>query len=68
MPGLWSSTGVYRGRCWSKHQKEARIIDTLEPIMNQHRLAVCSSLVDWDYDNTASYTTDEVNKSVCSTR
>lgn len=40
---------------WSKVQKEARIIDTLEPIMNQHRLVVCSSVVEWDYSSTASY-------------
>lgn len=47
---------------WSKAQKEARIIDTLEPIMNQHRLVVCSSVVKWDYDSTADLATDEVNK------
>ncbi|MEY9719263.1 hypothetical protein ABIA22_001753 [Sinorhizobium fredii] len=47
---------------WSKSQKEARIIDTLEPIMNQHRLVVCSSVVEWDYDSTAAFATDEVNK------
>ncbi|MDX0270889.1 phage terminase large subunit [Sinorhizobium meliloti] len=40
---------------WSKAQKEARIIDTLEPIMNQHRLVVCSSVVEWDYSSTTSY-------------
>ncbi|WP_208179812.1 phage terminase large subunit [Sinorhizobium medicae] len=40
---------------WSKVQKEARIIDTLEPIMNQHRLVVCSSVVEWDYSSTTSY-------------
>ncbi|WP_085025254.1 phage terminase large subunit [Ensifer aridi] len=47
---------------WSKSQKEARIIDTLEPIMNQHRLVVCSSVIEWDYDSTAAFATDEVNK------
>jgi hypothetical protein len=47
---------------WSKAQKEARIIDTLEPIMNQHRLVVCSSVVEWDYDSTAAFIPDEVNK------
>lgn len=47
---------------WAKSQKEARIIDTLEPIMNQHRLVVCSSVVDFDYDSTAAYPSDEVNK------
>ena len=29
-------------------QKEKRIIDTLEPIMNQHRLIVCSSVIQQD--------------------
>jgi hypothetical protein len=30
-------------------RKEDRIIDTLEPVMNQHRLIVDKSVVDWDY-------------------
>ena len=30
-------------------RKEDRIIDTLEPILNQHRLIVNKSVVDWDY-------------------
>lgn len=47
---------------WSKAQKEARIIDTLEPIMNQHRLVVCSSVIEWDYDSTAALPSEEVNK------
>jgi len=33
---------------WAKGQKEARIIDTLEPIMNQHRLVVDRSVVEED--------------------
>lgn len=32
-------------------QGEARIIDTLEPVMKQHRLVVCSSVVEWDYSS-----------------
>lgn len=47
---------------WSKNQKEARIIDTLEPIMNQHRLVVCPSIVEWDYNSTANLPDQEVNK------
>ncbi|TCV62297.1 phage terminase large subunit [Neorhizobium sp. S3-V5DH] len=47
---------------WSKAQKEARIIDTLEPIMNQHRLVVCSSVIDWDYNSTASYNPDDIQR------
>lgn len=47
---------------WSKAQKEARIIDTLEPIMNQHRLVVDNKVIEFDYDSTAAYPSDEVNK------
>ena len=30
-------------------RKEDRIIDSLEPILNQHRLIVNKSVIDWDY-------------------
>ena len=30
-------------------RKEDRIIDTLEPILNQHRLIVNKDIIDWDY-------------------
>jgi hypothetical protein len=33
-------------------QKERRICDTLEPIMNQHRLVVCQSVIDRDHKHT----------------
>ena len=29
--------------------KEDRIIDSLEPVLNQHRLVIDRSVVDWDY-------------------
>lgn len=32
-------------------RKEERIIDTLEPVMNQHRLIINKSVVDWDYNS-----------------
>ena len=32
-------------------RKEQRIIDTMEPILNQHRLVVDRSVVDWDYNS-----------------
>jgi hypothetical protein len=32
-------------------RKEDRIIDTLEPVFNQHRLIVDRSVVDWDYNS-----------------
>ncbi|MER8422466.1 phage terminase large subunit [Mesorhizobium sp. M1403] len=47
---------------WSKTQKEARIIDTLEPIMNQHRLVVCETVIEKDYLSTENLPADEVNK------
>lgn len=40
---------------WSKAQKEMRIIDTLEPVMNQHRLVVCPSVIEEDYRSATSY-------------
>ena len=30
-------------------RKEERIIDTLEPVMNQHRLVIDKGVVEWDY-------------------
>lgn len=33
-------------------QKEARIIDTLEPVMSQHRLVVDRNVIVWDYEST----------------
>ena len=32
-------------------RKEDRIIDTLEPILNQHRLIIDKSVIDWDYNS-----------------
>ena len=32
-------------------RKEDRIIDSLEPVMNQHRLIVDKSVVEWDYSS-----------------
>ncbi len=32
-------------------RKEERIIDTLEPILNQHRLVVDRNVVEWDYNS-----------------
>ena len=33
-------------------QKEKRILDTLEPVMNQHRLVVASDVIKHDYEST----------------
>jgi hypothetical protein len=35
-------------------QKEQRIIDTLEPIMNQHRLVIDPKVIQKDYDSVQS--------------
>lgn len=39
-------------------QKEQRIIDTLEPVMNQHKLVVDTEVIRWDYDSTKNYPTE----------
>lgn len=47
---------------WARTQKEARIIDTLEPILNQHRLVVCSSVIEWDYQSTSDYPVEDTQR------
>lgn len=46
----------------SSVQKERRIIDTLEPTMNQHRLVMCSSVVKEDFTNYNEYPGDHAHK------
>lgn len=36
---------------WSTANKEQRIVDTLEPVMQQHRLIICPSVIQADYDS-----------------
>ncbi len=43
-------------------QKEKRIIDTLEPVMNQHRLIVDQKIIDSDYGSTQKYTPETALK------
>ena len=40
-------------------RKEDRIIDTLEPILNQHRLVIDKSLVEWDYNSNRESAPEE---------
>ena len=40
-------------------RKEDRIIDTLEPILNQHRLVINRSVVDWDYNSNREAAPEE---------
>ena len=44
---------------WSRMRKERKIIDTLEPVMNQHRLIVDRSVVERDYKSVEAYPGDE---------
>lgn len=36
---------------WSTVSKEQRIVDILEPVLNQHRLVVCPSVIQADYES-----------------
>ena len=40
-------------------RKEDRIIDALEPILNQHRLVVDRSVIDWDYSSNKDAAPEE---------
>jgi hypothetical protein len=42
-------------------QKEARIIDTLEPVLMRHRLVVDPKLIEADYKSTFVYPQDKQN-------
>lgn len=46
----------------SSRQKELRIIDTLEPVMNQHRLIVDIRVVKHDYDSVRSYPPEQATR------
>ena len=43
-------------------QKEKRIIDTLEPVMNQHKLVVSPTLINHDYESTHSLPPEKQNQ------
>lgn len=47
---------------WANTQKELRIIDTLEPVMNQHRLVVDQALILKDYNSVDGYPTETAAK------
>lgn len=42
-------------------QKELRIIDTLEPVMNQHKLVIDPKVIQQDYQSVQSYGGDSAN-------
>lgn len=43
-------------------QKELRIIDTLEPVMNQHKLIICPSVIRRDQELTKDYPPEQAVK------
>lgn len=46
----------------STGQKEGRIIDTLEPVLNQHRLIINRPVVEADYKSTLALPTEQQNQ------
>jgi hypothetical protein len=46
----------------SKGQKEQRIVDTLEPVLAQHRLVVDKGLMERDFKSTESYLPEHQNR------
>jgi hypothetical protein len=46
----------------SKAQKEARIVDTLEPVLAQHRLVVDKGLIERDFNSTKGYLPEHQNR------
>ena len=40
-------------------RKEDRIIDSLEPVLNQHRLVLDRSVIDWDYNSNKDQPSEE---------
>ena len=43
-------------------QKELRIIDTLEPVMNQHRLVIDPKVIERDWQTVQNYSTEKAPK------
>ncbi len=41
------------------NRKEDRIIDTLEPVLNQHRLVLDQRLIEWDYRSNPDLSPEE---------
>ena len=53
---VWKDGGCHVEESeWAKGQKEARIIDTLEPVLNTHKLTVCESLLVQDVKRDPKY-------------
>jgi hypothetical protein len=46
----------------SAAQKERRIIDTMEPVLNQHKLIVNKSLITKDYRSTDNFPSEQIKR------
>src|SRR5215469_6706758 len=42
---IWKGGATVQESEWAKGQKETRVIDTLEPVLTQHRMVVCESFL-----------------------
>jgi hypothetical protein len=47
---IWKGGATVQESEWAKGQKEVRIIDTLEPVLTQHRMVVAESFLREDGD------------------
>ena len=45
----------------SSQQKEARIIDTLEPVISNHKMVIDKAVIEYDYKSTLGHTPEERN-------
>jgi len=62
MPFLARIHPVHVEEVRHSQQKERRIIDTLEPVMNQHRLIVDSRVILDDYENYNGYSQEQASR------
>ena len=46
---------IYVDEVRANVRKEDRIIDSLEPVLNQHRLVIDRSVIDWDYSSNKEH-------------
>ena len=46
---------IYVDEVRANVRKEDRIIDSLEPVLNQHRLVIDRSFIDWDYSSNKEH-------------
>ena len=61
-PVLYKVHDVTIGEVRHSKQKELRIIDTLEPVMNQHRLIVDPKVIERDWQSVQGYSQEKAPK------